>query len=263
MPAFKNGLLIGLVLCAGMLAGCSTTRLAPSLTPSLTPSPAAEPAIKPLSELGEETASSQQGIVLPEQVAVVPSSYAGRTPGGQADGQTAGEMVQLASLPPADGPNSNPARDVFPDAPEAATPEEPAANIVWAPAGTPRGDVDRLIAKYAALYEVPESLVRRVVKRESNFNPQARNRVYWGLMQIRHDTAKGMGYDGSAQGLLDAETNLKYAVKYLRGAYIVADGNHDLSVRFYARGYYYDAKRRGLLDETGLGTDRRRKRQSV
>jgi len=253
LPAFKNGLLIGLVLCAGMLAGCSTTRLGPSLTPS----PAAEPAIKPLSELGEETASGGQGIVLPEQVAVVP--YAGRTPGGQ----SAGEMVQLASLPPADGPNSNPARDVFPDAPEAATPEEPAANIVWAPAGTPRGDVDRLIAKYAALYEVPESLVRRVVKRESNFNPQARNRVYWGLMQIRHDTAKGMGYDGSAQGLLDAETNLKYAVKYLRGAYIVADGDHDLSVRFYARGYYYDAKRRGLLDETGLGTDRKRKRQSV
>ena len=243
-----------------MLAGCSTARLGGSLAP--------EPAIRPLSALGSETASnelsrsSEYAIVLPDQVAV-PSSYAGRTPGGRTDGQTADEMVQLASLPPSDGPNSNPARDVFPDAPEARTPEEPQADIVWAPAGTPRGDLDRLIAKYAALYEVPESLVRRVVKRESNFNPRARNRVYWGLMQIRHDTAKGMGYAGSAQGLLDAETNLKYAVKYLRGAYMVADGDHDLSVRFYARGYYYDAKRRGLLDETGLGKDRRRKRQSV
>ena len=102
--------------------------------------------------------------------------------------------------------------------------------------------------------------MRRVVKRESNFNPRARNRVYWGLMQIRHDTARGMGYKGTAQGLLDAETNLKYAVKYLRGAYMVADGNHDLPVRFYARGYYYDAKRKGMLDETGLGRDRKRKR---
>jgi len=257
LPALKNGLLIGLVLCAGMLAGCSTTRLAPSLTPSSTPSMAPDPKISPMSELGEETAAGEQAVVLPDQVAVVP--YAGRTPGGQ----TAGEMVQLASLPPTNGPNSNPARDVFPDAPEAATPEEPQADIVWAPAGTPRGDVDRLIAKYAALYEVPESLVRRVVKRESNFNPRARNGPYWGLMQILPQTAKGMGYGGTAQGLLDAETNLKYAVKYLRGAYIVADGNHDLSVRFYARGYYYDAKRRGLLDETGLGTDRKRKRQSV
>ena len=32
-------------------------------------------------------------------------------------------------------------------------------------------DVNRLIEKYATLYEVPVQLVRRVVKRESNFNP--------------------------------------------------------------------------------------------
>jgi hypothetical protein len=31
-------------------------------------------------------------------------------------------------------------------------------------------------------------------------------------------------------------------------------------VRFYASGYYYDAKRMGLLEETGLGKDRRRRR---
>jgi hypothetical protein len=256
LPAAKNGLLIGLVLCAGMLAGCSTTRLDTSLAPTISPSP-----ISPMSELGAEVASAdmsrpgESGIVLPEEVAVLPSSYAGPTP--------AGESYQLASLPPEEFPNAGPALDVFPEAPEAQEPEEPAADIVWASPDTPRGEVDRLIAKYAALYEVPETLVRRVVKRESNFNPRARNRVYWGLMQIRHDTAKGMGYDGNAQGLLDAETNLKYAVKYLRGAYLTANGDHDKAVRFYARGYYYDAKRKGLLEETGLGSDRKRRRQSV
>ena len=104
-------------------------------------------------------------------------------------------------------------------------------------------------------------LVRRVVKRESNFYPGAYNRGHWGLMQIKHATARGMGYDGPARGLLDAETNLKFAVKYLRGAWMVADGNPDLAVRFYARGYYYDAKRKGLLDETGLGRDRVRRRR--
>lgn len=113
-------------------------------------------------------------------------------------------------------------------------------------------ELDALIARYAALYGVPERLVRRVVQRESNFNPQARNRIYWGLMQIRHDTAQTMGYRGPASGLLDAETNLKYAVKYLRGAYITADGDEDRAVRLYASGYYYDAKRKGLLKETGL-----------
>ncbi len=253
MPAAKYGLLIGMALGAGLLAGCSTTRLEPSLAP--------DPRISPLSELGSDMGAP---IVLPDEVAVVPSSYAGPTPRAALAAAPADEAnVQLAALPPAEGPNSTPALDVFPDAPEAQVPEEPAGDIVWAAPDTPRGEVDRLIAKYAALYEVPESLVRRVVKRESNFNPRARNRVYWGLMQIRHDTAKGMGYGGSAQGLLDAETNLKYAVKYLRGAYLTADGNHDMAVRYYARGYYYDAKRRGLLDETGLGKDRKRKRQSV
>lgn len=113
-------------------------------------------------------------------------------------------------------------------------------------------ELDRLIARYADHYELPVALVRRVVKRESNFNPAARNRIYWGLMQIRHDTARTMGYRGSAEGLLDAETNLKYAVKYLRGAYLTAGGDPDLAVRFYASGYYYDAKRKGLLKVTGL-----------
>ena len=89
--------------------------------------------------------------------------------------------------------------------------------------------LNRLIEKYATLYEVPVQLVRRVVKRESNFYPGAYNGGHWGLMQIKHATARGMGYDGSARGLLDAETNLKYAVKYLRGAWMVADGNPDLA----------------------------------
>lgn len=121
-----------------------------------------------------------------------------------------------------------------------------------APARSSSSGVDGLIAKYASVYDVPESLVRRVVQRESGFNPGARNGPYYGLMQIRHDTARSMGYGGSASGLLDAETNLKYAVKYLRGAYITAGYNSDGAVRYYARGYYYDAKRLGLLEEAGL-----------
>lgn len=129
-----------------------------------------------------------------------------------------------------------------------------------APSAASSSMVDALIAKYAAVYELPEQLVRRVVRRESNFRPMARKGPYWGLMQIRHDTARGMGYDGPPSGLLDAETNLKYAVKYLRGAFLVAEGNEDQADRLYQRGYYYDAKRKGLLDETGLGRDRVRRR---
>ena len=53
-----------------------------------------------------------------------------------------------------------------------------------------------------------------------------------------------MGYTGSAAGLLDADTNMTYAVKYLAGAYRVAGGNPNRAVHYYAAGYYYAAKRR-------------------
>lgn len=124
---------------------------------------------------------------------------------------------------------------------------EPAAAV---PAGP--GHLDPLIAKYSAQYNVPESLIRRVIVRESGYNPKARNGPYYGLMQISYATAQSMGYRGAASGLLDADTNLKYAVKYLSGAYMVGGNNADQAVRNYARGYYYDAKRQGLLEEVGL-----------
>lgn len=110
----------------------------------------------------------------------------------------------------------------------------------------------RQIEYYADLYDVPVSLVQRVILRESDHNAKARNGRYYGLMQIDPRTARTMGYRGPDRGLLDADTNLKYAVKYLRGAWLVADGDQDDAVKWYARGYYYEAKRLGLLEETGL-----------
>ncbi|WP_296746040.1 lytic transglycosylase domain-containing protein [Mesorhizobium sp.] len=121
-----------------------------------------------------------------------------------------------------------------------------------------RAEIERLIEKYSVIYEVPVDLVRHVVNRESTFNPKAYNHGHWGLMQIKHATARGMGYDGPATGLFDAETNLKYAVKYLRGAWLVSGGNAKRADTLYQTGYYYDAKRKGLLEATGLGVDRRR-----
>ncbi|MEM9574621.1 MAG: lytic transglycosylase domain-containing protein [Pseudomonadota bacterium] len=112
--------------------------------------------------------------------------------------------------------------------------------------------LDSLISKYAALYDVPEALVHRVVKRESTYNPKARNGPYYGLMQIHPQTAQTMGFRGSPSDLLNAETNLKYAVKYLRGAWLLSDGRFDTAVKWYSRGYYYEAKRRGMLVATGL-----------
>ncbi|WP_323008084.1 lytic transglycosylase domain-containing protein [Pseudorhodobacter sp.] len=110
----------------------------------------------------------------------------------------------------------------------------------------------RLINTYADKNKVPRLLVHRIITRESQHRPGARNGPYYGLMQIMPETARGMGFRGSDQALLDAETNLKYAVKYLRGAWLLSNGSHDTAVKWYSKGYYYEAKRRGMLVETGL-----------
>ncbi|WP_454012843.1 transglycosylase SLT domain-containing protein [Aquamicrobium terrae] len=245
MPAKHHVLCLGVLLASAGLCGCtSTSSMAPA--PGLAAADV-EADSGPTLELPETVA------VLPEiadpaiQIAALPAEAAG---GNAFAGSTPG--VPLAAIAAAAAPSvpesvalAQPAVYVEPSAPEVP------------PAG--RGEIDRLISKYALLYEVPEDLVRRVVHRESTFNPRAYSKGHWGLMQIKHATARGMGYSGPATGLFDAETNLKYAVKYLRGAWLVADGNAERADRLYQRGYYYDAKRKGLLDETGLGVDRKRR----
>ncbi len=109
-----------------------------------------------------------------------------------------------------------------------------------------------MIRRSAAMHGIPESLMRRVIRRESGFNPAARNGPYYGLMQILPQTARTMGFRGAPEELLDPEVNLLYAGRYLRGAWIVADGNEDRAIMWYSRGYYYEARDRGLLEETGL-----------
>ncbi|KUF12684.1 transglycosylase SLT domain-containing protein [Pseudoponticoccus marisrubri] len=108
------------------------------------------------------------------------------------------------------------------------------------------------INRWSDHYGLPRRLVHRLAIRESTHRPWARNGPYYGLFQILPQTARTMGFRGAPNDLLDAETNLKYALKYLKGAYLVAGGDHDDAIKWYARGYYYEAKRKGLLVETGL-----------
>jgi soluble lytic murein transglycosylase-like protein len=103
-----------------------------------------------------------------------------------------------------------------------------------------------LVSAHARANGVPESLVHRVIMRESRYNPRAVSRGNYGIMQIRLGTARAMGYTGSAAGLLDPNTNMTYAVRYLAGAYRAAGGNHSRAVAYYAGGYYYAAKRQGF-----------------
>ncbi|MFD2652347.1 lytic transglycosylase domain-containing protein [Brucella rhizosphaerae] len=241
LPVFKGVLLLG---CAVALSACNTTNDGkPVKTALITPNAASASATT------TAVATAATGDVI--NPAAGGTAVASAATGTEAVASL--ENPVLPSVVPIPGVRgqSEPML-AFAGAQAAASPASLATSMAFeTPDNAPNG-LDDLITKYSVAYEVPERLVRRVVHRESRFNPGARNGPYWGLMQISHPTARGMGYKGNAKGLLDAETNLKYAVRYLSGAYKVAGGDESQAVRYYARGYYYDAKRKGLLEETGL-----------
>ncbi|WP_298847589.1 transglycosylase SLT domain-containing protein [uncultured Ruegeria sp.] len=108
------------------------------------------------------------------------------------------------------------------------------------------------INKWADHYELPRELVHKLAIRESTHRPWAVNRPYYGLLQILPATARSMGYVGNAEGLLNADTNLEFAGKYLRGAWLLSDGDQQRAIFLYAKGFYPEAKARGMLVETGL-----------
>ncbi|WP_051987496.1 lytic transglycosylase domain-containing protein [Bosea sp. UNC402CLCol] len=104
-----------------------------------------------------------------------------------------------------------------------------------APAGSE--GLRALVARHAAENGIPFSLADAVVRIESRYNPRASHAGNFGLMQIRHQTARGLGYSGGANGLLDAETNARYGMKYLAMAYRMAGGDTCRTVMKYQSGH--------------------------
>ncbi|WP_084800069.1 lytic transglycosylase domain-containing protein [Bradyrhizobium sp. Ai1a-2] len=123
-----------------------------------------------------------------------------------------------------------------------------AAMLLGSPAqAQQRSQYEAMVAAHAQANLVPDTLVHRVIVRESKYQPNLVGRGgAIGLMQIKLATARGLGYRGDAAGLRDPETNLTYGIKYLAGAFRAAGGNHDRAVRYYAGGYYYAAKQQRL-----------------
>ena len=119
-------------------------------------------------------------------------------------------------------------------------------------AAGPSAQLIAMIETAASENGVPAVLLHRIIKRESNYNAQAYHGGHWGLMQIKYETARSMGYRGPAAGLLNPETNLRFGGRYLAGAYLVSGGNVERALMLYGRGYYYEAKRKGLLEATRL-----------
>jgi soluble lytic murein transglycosylase-like protein len=118
-----------------------------------------------------------------------------------------------------------------------------------APARAATSPLHGMIEDYARRHGVPLRLAHRIVQQESRYNPALKAKAHFGLMQVSLPTAKSMGYAGDVAGLLDARTNLTYAMPYLANAWIVSGGHEEKARRLYMSGYYPEAKRKGVLKE--------------
>jgi membrane-bound lytic murein transglycosylase B len=73
-------------------------------------------------------------------------------------------------------------------------------------------DYDSIIKEMSTKYQVPENLIRSVIKAESNFNPDAVSKSgAKGLMQLMPDTASDMG----VTDVMDPTQNIEGGTKYL------------------------------------------------
>lgn len=86
-------------------------------------------------------------------------------------------------------------------------------------------DYDAYVNAAADRYGVPGALLKAIIGHESQFNPNAKNLTggdgkrggSYGLTQMSLATARILGYQGDAAGLLDPETSIQLGAKHLGG----------------------------------------------
>lgn len=119
-------------------------------------------------------------------------------------------------------------------------PSRKAAKAPTASAGTKRTKIKRprqvILAKihvHAEGANVPIDTALAVVLQESSFRPNVTGAAgEIGLMQLKCQTARGIGYKGTCSDLYDPDTNLHYGLRYLRKAL------NRGSVAYYNAGIY-------------------------
>jgi soluble lytic murein transglycosylase-like protein len=85
----------------------------------------------------------------------------------------------------------------------------------------------------------PTSLVDAIIHVESGGNARAKGRHgEIGLMQIKLQTARSVGYRGSREGLFHPATNVRYGTAYLDLALKRARGNLCHAASLYQMGVY-------------------------
>ena len=97
--------------------------------------------------------------------------------------------------------------------------------------------LESIVDRHATAYGLPKEFARAIVRVESSWNPQLTGSAgEVGLMQIKHETAREMGYEGSRAQLYEPDTNVRWGMKYLADAWKLAQGDHCGTVLRYQAG---------------------------
>jgi hypothetical protein len=108
-----------------------------------------------------------------------------------------------------------------------------------APDFTPSASGGYTAVKYEArIQRVPEKLALSIARIESNGAcgvKSSANAI--GVMQIKHATAKMIGYNGTAAGLKNCKTSAKWGVKYLAMCLDLADDDVKKAALCYNQGH--------------------------
>ncbi len=128
-------------------------------------------------------------------------------------------------------------RTEAPAASKARSRSAPAARDA-ATTAAPAGNLERLVEATAREHGVPVALARAVVTVESRWRPGVTGRAgEVGLMQIKHQTARGEGFSGSRAALYGPANNIEYGMRYLAGAYRKSGGSICGTVSKYQGGH--------------------------
>lgn len=95
-----------------------------------------------------------------------------------------------------------------------------------------------LASREAKKYHLPLDIADAVMAVESAYDPNAVGTVgEIGLMQVRPETAKLLGFNGQIEDLAKPEINIHYGVEYLSEAWRLADGDLCRALMKYRAGH--------------------------